>query len=389
MDKIMLIDSSEKGAEFIVRCLTKNGFDVIHMDGSAGLSLQVKITAVDLIIIDATLKDESGYDVCRKVKQLDETQNALVLLMGESESNNSMMRALESGADDYVVKSFDETNIVSKARSLLRIKHLGDQLLKQYSELEEKNKILNQQLEMAKNVQRSLIRDYKLSVDAIRVVSRYMPALEIGGDFYDITVLDDETISIVMGDVSGHGISAALLTAMLNMMTKNHIAKYKNPAQFLYHMNNDFIDVFGGASDNQMYACVFYALIDPKRKRIQYSNAGQALPIFINHDAAIAYELEASGTPIGMMKDAVYEYKIAFFDDNDLLLFYTDGLSDNLYKERADEFFPKIEALLLEMRTDYELDAVLNSVTSVFYNSNVTENERLELDDVSMILCKM
>jgi sigma-B regulation protein RsbU (phosphoserine phosphatase) len=311
--------------------------------------------------------------------------------MGDSESTTSVKRAMEVGADDFIVRDATEISLISKIRSLLRIKHLRKQMKEQFAEIQKTNEMLNQQLEMAKQVQQSLIREVNSNTNNIRIISKYMPALEIGGDFYNITELGDGKIVIVIGDVSGHGISAALLTAMLSMMIKTHIDKYKNPSQFLFHINNAFIDTFGEQSNNHMYAGMFYAMIDTRTKRIYYSNAGQPFPVFVNSDANKVYELEASGTPIGMMKDSRYEYKIALYDADDLLLIYTDGLSDNLYKKLQDAFQHTLKISLYEMNanTGYSAENIMEALIGNFTAKNATETERLSLDDVSMILCKM
>ena len=386
IDKILLIDSSEKSSEFMVRCLTRNGYDVLHMIDITGIAIQIKSTAIDMIIIDSEVMNESGFDVCRKLNRFESTKLSPKLIMSESESNNSLMRALEAGADDFIQKSFDEPMLISKVKSLMRIKRLRDQLIKQYEEIEEKNKILDAQLNMAMHVQRSLIREHDFSANDVRFMSKYMPALDIGGDFYDIIKLDDENIAVVMGDLSGHGISAALLTAMSGVMIRNLAPKYYNPAQFLQHMNSEFCRAFENA-ESQMYACVFYAVINTKEKIVHYSNAGQALPIMVRDENI--FELEASGVPVGMMKEAEYEHKTVPYGKNDMILFYTDGLSDNLYKDNSEEFFSRLNRLLLETRGQTEPAFVIDALIDAFSDKNAANNKKIAMDDVSMILCKM
>lgn len=388
MDKILVVDSTGMSAELISKYLSRNGYDVIIANQLKGLFINLKVSKPDLIILDSEVGMESGYDFCKKLKNEDETKYIPVLMMGSSDSSNSLKRALESGADDYMPKTFEAYVIMSKVKSLVRIKHLGDQLKRQYTEINEKNNLIEMQLKMAMQVQGSLIQEFNFKFNDLTFVSRYLPALDIGGDFYDIIKLSDEIIAVVIGDVSGHGISAALLTAMLNMMIKNLSQKFYNPAQFLYHMNNEIYNIFKDSNTN-IYACMFYAVIDTNKKRIYYSNAGQALPIFVDSSKSQAFELEITGTPIGMMEDSSYEHKILSYEDDDLLLFYTDGLSDNLYKNNAEEFYKRIASMLLDMSDGVAPDIIIESLLNVFYKFDLVANMKYELDDVSIIICKM
>ena len=388
MDNILIVDSTELSADLIAKHLTRYGYDVMTMHSAKGLFINLKVSKPDLIILDSQLGEESGYDVCRKLKNNEDTHFIPVLMMGVSDTSNSLVRALEAGADDYMPKTFEAYVIMSKVKSLIRIKHLSDQLKRQYTELTEKNSIIEMQLNMAMQVQQSLIQEYDFTFNHMACYSKYLPALDIGGDFYDVVTLNEDIMAIVIGDVSGHGISAALLTAMLNMMIRNLAPKYFNPAQFLYHMNSELFKTFEN-SGISIYACMFYAVIDTKKRRIYYSNAGQALPIFVDTERQLAFELDASGMPIGMMADSAYEHKIQVFNENDILLFYTDGLSDNLYKDNAEEFYTRMKSMLLDMSNGVSPEVISQALLSVFHKFDSPDYTKYERDDVSMIVCKM
>ncbi len=389
MNKILIVDTNERSAELIAKHLSRNGYDVVIMHNAKGIFVNLKFSKPDLIVLDCELGTESGFDVCRKIKSNEDVKYIPILMIGSNESANALTRSLESGSDDYMPKSFDANIVLSKVKSLIRIKHLSDELKNKYTELEEKNKMIEMQLEMAMQVQRSLIKEMQIKHNHVEFVTKYLPALDIGGDFYDIVKLNDDIISVVIGDVSGHGISAALLTLMLSMMIRNFAPRYYNPAQFLFHMNNELYKTFEG-SDVSMYACMFYAVIDTKKKRIYYSNAGQVFPFIVKTNSLTIGELDATGTPIGMIEDAVYEYKTQLFEDDDILLFYTDGLADNFYKDNEEEFYMRTENMLLDMCIDATPDIIANSLVSAFCSFDL-ENANLKyaMDDVSLIVCKM
>jgi sigma-B regulation protein RsbU (phosphoserine phosphatase) len=385
-NSVLLIESSPISARALEGFLTKNGFLVSALSDGAGLAAKLKVAPPDLVILSTELTTGSGFDVCKRIKEEWKECFVPILMLSGSDAPNEQLRAISSGADDYMQKNSDSSIILSKVRALARIKNLSDQLKAQYTQLADKERLLDAQLKMARQVQRSLIKECDFTFNGARFVGRYLPAMDIGGDFFEIMKLDKDCVAVAIGDVSGHGISASLLTTMLNMMVKNMAHKFVNPAQFLFHMNNEFINIFE-SGDNQMYACLFYAIVNTAKRRIYYSNAGQSLPLHVKPRKLAAEEMEVYGTPIGMMKDSVYEHKIALIDDGDIVLFYTDGLADNLYKG-DDEFLPKMKTLLLEQEPGADAADVINSVLDMCYKEEVIGNRKYEMDDVSVIVCQ-
>jgi sigma-B regulation protein RsbU (phosphoserine phosphatase) len=355
-----------------------------------GLNALAKVSLFypDVVLLNAELPDISSYDVCKRIKSNPETEYTLILFISSLDTHDSRVRAIQVGADDYLEKNFDSYLLISKVKSLLRVKHLSDQLKQKYVELEEKNHLLDLQLKMARQVQQALMPAIDLTFQNIHFVSQYIPAMDIGGDFYDVLTLSDNRVAVVMGDVSGHGISAALLTAMLTVMTRSLAPKYFNPDQFLYYMNNELYKIFENGV-REMYVCMFYAVIEIEKKTILYSNAGQALPVMVcesDDDGVVV--LNAAGLPIGMMPDSDYEFHSLSYDTGDVLVFHTDGLSDVFYKESPEEFSDRFRELLTDAKTLDDPKEIIEIILNAFYNYNATENEKYEMDDVSLIVCK-
>ncbi|MDR2938696.1 MAG: fused response regulator/phosphatase [Clostridiales bacterium] len=387
MDKILIMDSSPQTLDLLSKRLNYYGYEILTSDtGVAGLNT-AKFFMPDLIILETELSDMSGFEVCRKIKENDETKYILVLFMTSLETKETSSMAIEVGADDFVEKNSDSLVLISKVKSLLRVKHLVRQLSINYYELEEKNKILQHQLKMGRDVQRSLIKNFNFTKNDVTFYSIYLPALDIGGDFYDIVEIQENIFGVIVGDVSGHGISAALLTSMMSLMFKNLATNYFNPDQLLFSMNNQFCEVFKNGG-NEMYSCVFYAVIDTKGSKIYYSNAGQSFPIYIDGLNLKAKDLESVGMPIGLMPDSEYEYKVLDYNKGDLILFYTDGLSDNFYKEQPDEFLVKLKELLLDYSKTESVEEMGKTILSNFCNLNATSTEKFNLDDVSIVMLR-
>lgn len=388
MDSILVVDKSVQNTDLVSQILRAAGYETYTSESGLNALAKIELFKPGLVILEVDLPDISGYDVCKKIKENPETQYILVLVVSLKDTNDLRMRSIQAGADDFIEKTFDAPIIIAKVKALLRLKHLSDQLKQKYTELEEKNNILDFQLKMGRQVQRSLMPEINFNHHDVSFTGRYMPAMDIGGDFYDVVHMNDGYISVVIGDVCGHGIAAALLTAMLNMMTRNLMLKYPGPEQVLFHMNNEFYDIFCN-SDHEMYASVFYAVFDTAQRKIYYSNAGASLPVFVDANKKAAFELECSGLPIGLIKGSQYEYKTLEYSAGDMLFFHTDGLMDIFYKNNPDEFARSLNELLLDALAFESPQEIIDTVLRAYYDYNASSTKKYELDDVSVILCRM
>ena len=388
MDRILLADNSPVNLELLSACFYDIGYEILTAETGRQAIDKTQLFSPDLVILDIEFTDMSGFDVCKKIKSDPETQYVLVLFFSDLETRESRMRAMESGADDILEKSFDVNVLTARVASLLRIKDLSRQLRTQFNENREKTRIMEYQMKMARQVQQAMVRDTDVTHAGTRFIAKYQPAMDIGGDFYSIIPLNERMTGVYLGDVSGHGISAALLIAMLSMMTKNISLNYKNPDQFLYQLNNQFCEIFEN-NGIEIYSCMFCLIIDSYKKKLYYSNAGEVLPMYVDVKENTVRELTSSGMPIGLMKNSVYEFKVSEYNPGDLLFFYTDGLSDIFYKNNPDEFVGRMRDLLLDFKSSEALYDILNEVESVFCDLNASEARKLEMDDVSVILCRL
>ena len=388
MDKILIADPTIQSSELIRQCLSSTGYEIYTAESGLNALAKVRLFYPDVVLLNAEMPDISSYDVCKRIKSNPETEYTLILFISSLDTHDSRVRAIQVGADDYLEKNFDSYLLISKVNSLLRVKHLSDQLKQKYVELEEKNHLLDLQLKMARQVQQALMPAIDMTFQHIRFVSQYIPAMDIGGDFYDVLTLSDHQIAVVMGDVSGHGISAALLTAMLTVMTRSLAPTFIAPEEFLYNINNEIYKIFENGV-HEMYVCMFYAVIDTEEKEIYYSNAGQALPMMVREsESDDSVVLNAAGLPLGMMPNSAYEHFSMDYDTGDMLVFHTDGLSDVFYKENPEEFTERFRDVLSDAKTLDDPKEIIEIILNAFYNYNATENEKYEMDDVSLVVCK-
>jgi len=388
MDRILVADGNENTVDLISKMLFNSDYEIYTANSGSVALAKIELIKPDLIIIDTEFSDISGFDICKKIKSNTETDYIPILMLIAVETKDVLLRCVYSGVDDYISKIFDGTIFLAKINALLRVKHLSDHIKAQYKELKEKNEVIEFQLKMARQVQRSIIGKIDMSINGAKILSKYLPALEVGGDFFSVKEIDDSHIGLVIGDVSGHGISAALLTATISMMFDNMVSKYSMPNLLLKEMNEQFCKLFKHTG-NEMYVCMFYAIIDTANYIITYSNAGQVYPIFVDNEKDDVYELEIGGVPIGLMSESFYETEKMTYSPGDYVLFHTDGLSDFFYKKEPDKFSVKIKECLKKYTLSYgdSLENIIEAILNEFYDYD--EKNKYEKDDISIILCKL
>ncbi len=182
---------------------------------------------------------------------------------------------------------------------------------------------VSREMEIAREVQERLFPQTYPSVPGIDLAGYCRPAQAIGGDYYDFFVLADGRLALALGDISGKGISAALLMASLRASLRS-IASLQQGylASLIRHVNNLVYE----SSTNNRYATFFYAEYDPTTSLLTFVNAGHNPPYILRGSQTIP--LEATGTVVGLLPDAEFAQATVLMHPGDVLVAFTDGISE-------------------------------------------------------------
>lgn len=179
---------------------------------------------------------------------------------------------------------------------------------------------LEREVEIAREVQRELLPRGVPVVRGLEIAGICIPAIGVGGDYYDYLPLQDERIGLVIADVSGKGIPAALLMAGLQASVRSLALPGVSPCEVNRRLN----DMLHQSTSASRYATLFFGLYDPQDRSLHYSNAGHFPPIHIGAHGT-AY-LSQGGLPIGLMPSSLYGEGRRELGLGDLLALYTDGV---------------------------------------------------------------
>ncbi len=185
---------------------------------------------------------------------------------------------------------------------------------------------MSREMELAHNLQMKLLSSVA-GFDAARVAARVTPAESVGGDFYHLIRLVGEQVGVMIGDVSSHGFPAALIMALSMSAATIYAAEVSTPELVLRHLDDALRDEL---ERTEMYLTLFYGVLNPEENELLYSNAGHPHAFLIHGDGSHS-RLHATDPPVGIAGPGSFgQERVSFESGRDLLLLFTDGLSDTL-----------------------------------------------------------
>jgi serine phosphatase RsbU (regulator of sigma subunit) len=220
-------------------------------------------------------------------------------------------------------------------------------------EMRERQRV-EHELGVARRIQHALLPKDLPQLEGWEITRHYQPAREVGGDFYDFLRLEDGRVGLVIGDVSGKGIAAALVMANTQSVLRAVAQRVGiTPGRVLEEAN----EVLYAYIPPTMFITCLYAILDPESGGLVYANAGHDLPYL--HRNSEAEELRARGMPLGLMPGMDYEEKEVTLKAGDGALFYSDGLVE-AHDPKGEMFgFPRLRTLIAEHGEEPSLETFL------------------------------
>ena len=243
-----------------------------------------------------------------------------------------------------------------------------------------RREILSREIEIAREVQQRLFPQNLPPVPALEYAGHCRPAQGVGGDYYDFLALANGRLGLAIADVSGKGVPAALLMASLQASTRGQSqAESGKVAELTANVNRLVCD----ASPENRYATFFYAQFDPATRRLIYTNGGHNAPILLRGEQVI--RLETGGPPVGLFRLSQYEQEEVQLQPGDLLVLYTDGISEA--ENRAEEEWGE-DALIATSRACDGL-APLEVIQRIMQEADVFAGGAPQHDDMTLVIARV
>ena len=254
-----------------------------------------------------------------------------------------------------------------------------------------KHENVDREISTGAEIQSQLLPDYCPIIYGIDLAAHCRPALQLGGDYYDFMCLktnisekrkEKARWALVIGDVMGKGIPAGLLMTMLRGMLRAEVLTGLPPDRILHDLNQLAIN---DLDQSHRFVTLFYSDYDPRTRKLRFANAAHNPPLLWRNSDQKIIKLDAEGFVLGLQKDAEYNCREIKLNENDLVLYYTDGVIDtsNSLGERFDE--ERLIKILTKLcKQSYSSQEILNKIFKKL-DDFTGQNRHLE-DDASMVV---
>ncbi len=257
-----------------------------------------------------------------------------------------------------------------------------------------KHEKVDREISTGAEIQSQLLPDYCPTIYGVDLAAHCRPALQLGGDYYDFMCLktnisekrkEKARWALVIGDVMGKGIPAGLLMTMLRGMLRAEVLTGLPPDRILHDLNQLAIN---DLDQSHRFVTLFYSDYDPRTRKLRFANAAHNPPLLWKSSDKKIIKLDAEGFVLGLQKDAEYQCGEIKLSENDLLLYYTDGVIDtsNSLGERFDEE-RLIKTLTKLCKQSYSSQEILNKIFKKL-DDFTGQNRHLE-DDASMVIFRL
>lgn len=273
--------------------------------------LQTAPGPVDLALLPAyspAVRHMKARGVCLVVPLVASGELVGLLALGERLSERAYSR------DDRHLLD----NLARHAAPALRL----GQLVRQQQEEARGRERIEQELRVAQIIQQQFLPKELPELRDWHVAAFYRPARTVGGDFYDVIPLEDGRFLVVTGDVTDKGVPAALVMASTHALLRSTATGNTTPGEVLFRVNQLLVEQI----PSNMFVTCLVLLVDPLSGEVVFANAGHNVPYLRRGDTVV--QLVARGMPLGLMKDSTYEEQKAVVGPGDLLLLYSDGITE-------------------------------------------------------------
>lgn len=347
---ILIIDDSEAVRRLLQAYLRLEGYQVIEAsNGRMGLTT-VAEKKPDLILLDISMPIMDGYSVCARLQQDDEFRSIPIIMLSSLSDTESKMRAFELGAVDYITKPVSRGELAARIQTHVTISRLTASLQQANKELLANQKQLLESMHAAADLQKNLLPKSIPDCKKLHFASFFKPCQEVGGDIYNIQRLDSEHVALYVIDVSGHGFSAAMMTALASQalsksgtivtsVSADGERTVSSPRSVIQALDEEF-----PLSRFNLYMTIIYLLVNTKDETFRYCCAGHPPAIHVLTDGSLN-TLNVGGPPAGM--GGVWEEGKGRLNNGDRIYFYTDGISE--YHNESGECYSD-ERLLQSMK---------------------------------------
>ncbi|MEX0306536.1 MAG: PP2C family protein-serine/threonine phosphatase [Ruegeria sp.] len=342
--RVLVVDDSRLQRRILVASLKKWGFEVLEADsGEAAIEL-CATDPPDLVLSDWVMPGMGGLEFCHAFRNLDSEQYSYFILLTSKSEKQEVARGLDAGADDFLIKPLEADELRARISAGARILDMQRELSRKnqlietaLDELKLAHDAIDKDLMQARKIQESLVPELKGKFGKSQVSLLLKPCGHIGGDLVGMFSPGVNRLGFYSIDVSGHGITSAMMTARLggylssthfdqNIAMERRFNKFYAllPPEEVAALLNSRLMADAGIEE---YFTMVYAIIDLRNGHLKMVQAGHPHPLLLRRDGKTEF-LGEGGLPIGLLPEAQFQQTEIYMQPGDKLLLHSDGFTE-------------------------------------------------------------
>ena len=308
---------------------------VFAQNGVEALEVLNKDSDIDMVVSDINMPRMDGLTLLSQIAQLNPDLRAVIVSAYGDMKN--IRTAMNRGAFDFVTKPLDFDDLqVTIERTLENMKAWKEALSSR-----DKLVSLQRELDVASQMQQSILPTQFPSGDDFETFGSMDPARNVGGDFFDVVQLDGGRIGLAIADVSDKGVPAALFMMSSRTLLKGSAIGLSEPGKVLQEVN----DLLADDNESAMFVTVLYAVYDPPTGRLSYANGGHNLPVIFHADGSSTVLPYTQGLALAVLSGFDFEEGEVTLAPGDTLVLYTDGVSEAMDIEKEEFGMERLRAV--------------------------------------------
>ncbi len=319
---VLVVDDDASVRRLFIQLFKREKFTVDEASNGEMALNMIAANQYDLVLTDLHMEEIGGLEVLEAAKRKD--KHSQVLILTGFGSISSAVQAMKKGAYEYLSKPIDAESFMVKVRNALERRRLGMLLEMQQQKLNQYHRLIDQDLGLARQVQASLVPKY-FENQHIAIAVEYLPMIGLGGDFADIYDDGRGCVRFTVIDVTGHGITAALLVNRVCSEIRKFVRDGLSPREIVYSLNKFFCESF---SHTGMFLTIMTVRVDFKKGELCWAGSAHPAGLLWRRSKQTNMLLNSQNFIVGFEPNEVDKFvqDCVRFEPRDRIILYTDGI---------------------------------------------------------------
>ena len=377
MQKILVVDDERFNINVLVDLLKPDYKMMVAKNGVQALKAARSDSPPDLVLLDIMMPEMSGYEVCEQLKADPATRQIPIIFVTAMSEDADEEKGLELGAVDYLTKPISPAIVQARVKTQLTLKQSMAELQDAYAVIEAQKDRMQTELDVGRDIQLAMVPKEFPERSEFSIHATLQPAREVGGDFYDCFLVDEDRLCFCVGDVSGKGVPAALFMAMAKTLIKSRASSDFSTASIMTHVNDEL------STDNEgcLFVTLFVCLLNIRTGELITTNAGHNPPYIRHADGSLTTLRKLDGMVAGAMEELAYSEQHLKLETGDTLLLFTDGVTEADDPSGALYGEDRLETLFRE----FEGNSVQGLVDTISKQVHDYEGDGRQADDITIL----